>query len=164
MLRIGQGFDLHPLRPGRPLILAGVAIPYDRGLEGDSDADVALHALMDAELGALGLGDLGAWFPPARVPPGQSSLMLAQTVQQTVWARGWRVVNADLTIVAEKPRLAEFRASMTAVVADLLGTDAVSIKFKTADSLGVVGREQAMAALAVVLLELRPGSPVNARE
>lgn len=153
MMRVGQGYDVHPLREGRGLTLAGVSVTHPTGLHGDSDADVALHALMDALLGAVGAGDLGSWFPKDRVTPGISSQKLMAEVMTDVRTRGFRVVNADVTIMAQAPRLSPYREAMVESIVGLLGSEAVSVKFKTGDGLGVVGRKEGMAALAVVLLE-----------
>lgn len=152
-MRVGQGYDVHPLCAGRELFLAGIAIPHELGLYGDSDADVALHALMDALLGAVGAGDLGSWFPRDRVAPGVSSVKLLAEVMALVTARGFRVVNADLTIMAEAPRLSPYREAMVERISTLIGCEAVSVKFKTGDGLGVVGRREGVASVAVVLLE-----------
>ena len=152
-MRVGQGYDVHPLRAGRDLFLAGIRIPHDVGLYGDSDADVAFHALMDALLGAVGAGDLGSWFPRDRVSPGISSAKLMAEVMALVTERGFRVVNADVTIMAEGPRLSPYRGAMVQSIRRLIGCEAVSVKFKTGDGLGIVGRAEAMAAMAVVLLE-----------
>ncbi|MCL8206473.1 MAG: 2-C-methyl-D-erythritol 2,4-cyclodiphosphate synthase [Actinomycetia bacterium] len=152
-MRIGQGLDLHPLVQGRPLWVGGVLIPFDRGLSGDSDGDVLLHAVIDALLGAAGLGDIGTRFPPGSVAPGQASRPLLEAVAAEVRAAGYHVVNLDATVVAQAPRLGPYRAAMQAVLADVLGTAAVAVKFKTADRLGVLGAEAGIAATAVVLLE-----------
>jgi 2-C-methyl-D-erythritol 4-phosphate cytidylyltransferase/2-C-methyl-D-erythritol 2,4-cyclodiphosphate synthase len=151
-MRIGQGFDIHPLAAGRPLVICGTVVPSDQGAVGDSDADVALHAVMDAALGAAGLGDMGTWFPRHRVTPGSSSRDLMAVVQEAVRQEGWRVVNADVTVVLERPALAALRPAMQDTLAGLLDCTAVSIKFKTADGLGVVGEGRAVAAMAVVQL------------
>jgi len=151
-VRVGQGFDIHPLAPGRPLVLCGTVVPSDLGAVGDSDADVALHAVMDAALGAAGLGDMGVWFPSRRVAPGTSSRDLMATVQEAVRREGWRVVNADVTVVLERPALAPLRAAMQDTLAGLLDCPAVSVKFKTADGLGAIGERRAVAATAVIQL------------
>lgn len=154
--RIGQGYDVHRLVPGRPLVLGGETIPFELGLEGHSDADVLLHALGDALLGAAGLGDLGAHFPPADERwRGASSVKLLEILHQRVRAAGFRVVNADLTLLAEAPRLAPFRDAIRGRIARVLAVDvaAVGLKATTHEGLGAVGRGEGMAALAVVLLE-----------
>lgn len=154
--RIGQGYDVHRLVPGRPLVLGGETIPFELGLEGHSDADVLLHALGDALLGAAGLGDLGAHVPPSEERwRGASSVKLLEILHQRVRAAGFRVVNADLTLLAEAPRLAPYRDAIRARIARVLAVDvaAVGLKATTHEGLGAVGRGEGMAALAVVLLE-----------
>lgn len=152
IMRIGQGYDIHPLAPGRPLWLGGIHVPHDQGLLGDSDADVLLHATMDAILGAAGLGDLGCYFARDHVPPGYSSAKMMAEVMLRVSAAGFGVGNCDATVIAEKPALSPYRDAMQAMLRDLLGTSAVTVKFKTADGVGAIGNEKAMAALASVLL------------
>ena len=153
--RIGQGYDVHPLVAGRPLILGGVEIPFDRGLDGHSDADVLLHALGDALLGAAGLGDLGSHFPPddERWRDADSSDLLRR-ILALVGQSGYRVINCDATVVAEGPRLLPYRDAIRNRVADLLEIDsqAVGIKATTNERLGSLGRGEGIAALAVVLL------------
>jgi 2-C-methyl-D-erythritol 2,4-cyclodiphosphate synthase len=153
--RIGQGYDIHPLVAGRRLLLGGEAIPFDRGLAGHSDADVLLHALGDALLGAAGLGDLGTHFPPddARFRDASSGDLLAR-ILELVRGAGFRVVNCDLTVLAEAPRLAPHRDAIRRRVAGLLGVDldAVGLKATTNEGLGALGRGEGIAALAVVLL------------
>jgi len=153
--RIGQGYDVHPLVAGRPLILGGVRIPFERGLDGHSDADVLLHALGDALLGAAGLGDLGSHFPPddERWRDADSADLLRRIVG-LVGDRGYRVVNCDATVVAERPKLLPHRDAMRGRVAELLAVDAeaVSLKATTHERLGALGRGEGIAALAVVLL------------
>lgn len=154
--RIGQGYDVHRLVPGRPLVLGGETIPFELGLEGHSDADVLLHALGDALLGAAGLGDLGAHFPPSEERwRGASSVKLLEILHQRVRGAGFRVVNADLTLLAEAPRLAPYRDAIRGRIARVLAVDvaAVGLKATTHEGLGAVGRGEGMAALAVVLLE-----------
>jgi 2-C-methyl-D-erythritol 2,4-cyclodiphosphate synthase len=154
-LRVGQGYDVHRLRPGRRLVLGGVEIPSPIGLDGHSDADVLLHALGDALLGAAGLGDLGELFPPnePRWKDADSTELLL-TIVAKVESRGFRVVNCDLTLIAESPKLAPYRSPIRERVAALLGVepDAVGIKATTNEGLGALGRGEGMAALAVVLL------------
>jgi len=154
-MRIGQGFDVHALVPGRRLMLGGVPIEFDRGLLGHSDADVLLHAITDAVLGAAGLGDIGTMFPdtdPAYL--GADSRALLANAMQSVIARGWRVVNLDCTIMAERPRIAPYAEAMRQCVAGLLQIDPaqVNVKGKTSERLGFVGRGEAIAASAVALL------------
>lgn len=154
-LRIGQGYDVHRLAAGRRLILGGVEIASPLGLDGHSDADVLLHALGDALLGAAGLGDLGELFPPgeARWKDADSADLL-RLILERVRARGWRVVNCDLTLIAEAPKLAPHRPAIRERIAALLGVtvDEVGLKATTNERLGALGRGEGMAALAVVLL------------
>jgi 2-C-methyl-D-erythritol 2,4-cyclodiphosphate synthase len=157
-MAIGLGRDLHRLVPGRRLVLGGVEIPHSRGLLGHSDGDVVLHAVIDALLGAAGLGDIGRKFPdtdPAY--KDVSSEALLARVMEDIRPR-WIVVNADVTIVAEAPRLAPHAAAMAARIGRALGTDRVSIKAKTNEGLGPVGAGEAIECLAVVELAPR-GSP-----
>lgn len=153
-LRIGQGFDVHRVSadPARPLVLAGVTIPGVPGLHGHSDADVVAHALADAMLGAAGLGDLGAHFPDDDPRfAGADSLALLAEVNAMVGSAGLAVVNADCTVVCERPRLAPHVAAMSAALGDAVGAP-VSVKATTAEGLGPVGAGDAIACLAVVLL------------
>ena len=156
MMRIGHGFDVHRLVPERKLILCGVEIPHHLGLLGHSDADVATHALMDALLGALALGDIGKLFPdtdPAYA--GADSLKLLAKVLAHPALAGWELVNADLTICAEKPKIAPHREEMRRRLAAVcgVGIDRISVKATTTEKLGYTGREEGIAATAVVLLE-----------
>jgi 2-C-methyl-D-erythritol 2,4-cyclodiphosphate synthase len=154
-LRIGQGYDVHPLRAGRRLVLGGVEIAHERGLEGHSDADVLLHAIMDAVLGAAGLGDIGTHFPPSDERwRDVSSLDLLARVAALVGEAGWRTVNVDATVIAERPRLAPHVPAMRAHIAAGLGLaeGAVGVKATTNERLGALGREEGIAALAVALL------------
>jgi len=156
VIRVGQGFDLHPMAPGRPLVLGGVEVPADRGLAGHSDADVLTHAVADALLGALALGDLGQHFPDSDPRyRGISSLRLLALVEEQVRARGGRVVNVDATVVADSPRLAGWLEAMRARLAETLGlaSDRVSVKAKRAEGLGALGRQEGIAALAIALVE-----------
>ncbi len=153
--RIGQGFDVHALVPGRALILGGVTIPHGRGLLGHSDADVLLHALTDALLGAAGLGDIGRHFPdsdPAYA--GADSRDLLRAALAAVRGAGWRVVNVDATVIAEAPRILPHVAAMVANIAADLGVaeDCVNVKGKTSERLGFAGRGEGIAAQAVALL------------
>lgn len=155
-LRIGHGYDLHRLVAGRPLVLAGVQIPYDRGLLGHSDGDVALHAICDAVLGAMGIGDIGQHFPDNDERyRGIDSGELVRQVAALMHREGWCISNVDVTIRAEEPRLAAHRHAMRSRVAELLGAPitSVSIKAKTNEGLDAVGHGEAIAATAVVLLE-----------
>jgi 2-C-methyl-D-erythritol 2,4-cyclodiphosphate synthase len=154
--RIGQGFDIHPLVPGRRLVLGGVEIASERGLAGHSDADAALHALTDALLGAIGAGDIGRHYPDSDARhANRSSADFVRETMVTVRARGYRVANADVTILAEEPRLAPYLDQMRANVAELLGVgaDAANVKATRGEGLGAIGRAEGIAAQAVVLLE-----------
>ena len=156
MYRIGQGYDVHPLVEGRRLVLGGVEIPCERGLEGHSDADVLLHALGDALLGALGKGDLGSHFPPDDEHwRDADSAVLLQQIAGLVDGEGWRVVNCDVTLVAEAPKLAPYRDVIRERIAHLLSIDpaAVGLKATTHEGMGSLGRGEGMAALAIVLIE-----------
>ena len=151
----GIGFDSHPLTDGRKLILGGVEIPHDKGLSGHSDGDVLIHAVMDALLGAANLGDKGLHFPSSDPQyKNISSLILLERVGVLVAQSGWRLSNVDATILAQNPRLSPFNSEMRENVARTLsvGPDRVSIKVTTTDHLGFVGREEGIAALAVVSL------------
>ena len=154
-IRIGEGWDVHALVPGRKLILGGVAIPHTVGLLGHSDADVLLHAITDAVLGAAGLGDIGRHFPDTDAQfKGADSSVLLQEAMRRVRAQGWELVNIDSTIVAQAPKLAPHMAAIQAGVAMALGVspDQVNVKAKTAEKLGPVGQGQSMEARAVALL------------
>jgi 2-C-methyl-D-erythritol 2,4-cyclodiphosphate synthase len=157
--RVGNGVDVHRLVAGRPLMLGGVHVPHDRGLLGHSDGDCAIHALCDALLGAVAAGDMGAHFPSSdpQWKDAPSSRFLEHAVR-LVTERGWTVQNADLTIVAEAPRLAPHVPKMRAELSRLLALplDAVSVKAKSADGTGAIGGGEAIAALATVLVERRP--------
>jgi 2-C-methyl-D-erythritol 2,4-cyclodiphosphate synthase len=154
-MRIGQGYDVHRLVEGRPLVLGGVAIPWDRGLEGHSDADVLLHALGDALLGAAALGDLGQHFPPSdeHWKDADSADLLSRIVS-LVRKAGFTPVNCDLTLIGEEPRLAPHRDAIRANIAALLGigVECVGLKATTNEGLGWIGRGEGLAAQAVVLL------------
>ena len=155
-IRIGEGWDVHALVPGRKLILGGVEIPHTSGLLGHSDADVLLHAITDAVLGAAGLGDIGRHFPDTETQfKGADSSLLLQDAMRRVRAKGWELVNVDSTIVAQAPKLASHMAAINAGVAKALGVpaDLVNVKAKTAEKLGPVGMGQSMEARAVVLLK-----------
>ena len=154
-MRIGEGWDVHALVPGRPLVIGGVAIPYDRGLLGHSDADVLLHAVTDALLGAAGLGDIGRHFPDTDPAfKGADSVLLLEEAGRRVGQAGWVVVNIDSTVVAQAPRLAPHIDAMRARIAKALALDPaqVNVKAKTAEKLGPVGQGQSIEARAVVLL------------
>jgi 2-C-methyl-D-erythritol 2,4-cyclodiphosphate synthase len=154
--KVGQGFDFHPMRPGRALKLGGITIPHDAGLDGHSDADVAAHALANALLGALGEGDLGRHFPDSdpRYKNADSLALLAE-VYKLASARGWRLVNADLTIFAQSPRLSPYVDAMRERMAAALGAEPAMLNVKAAspEGLGALGRGEGMSAAAVVLLE-----------
>jgi 2-C-methyl-D-erythritol 2,4-cyclodiphosphate synthase len=157
MTRVGLGFDVHPFVEGRPLVLGGVEVPADRGLGGHSDADVLTHAVADALLGALALGDLGQHFPDTDPRyRGVSSLRLLSEVAAQVRSRGGRIVNVDATLVAEAPRLAGWLEPMRTRLAETLelAVDRVSVKAKRAEQLGALGRHEGIAAMAVALVEL----------
>jgi 2-C-methyl-D-erythritol 2,4-cyclodiphosphate synthase len=157
-LRIGQGIDFHAFVTGRPLILGGVEIPCDQGLAGHSDADALIHALCDALLGALALGDIGTHFPDSDPQwKGVDSRILLRESSRRIADRGWQLANADLTVLAQKPRLASHIPEMQRrLAADLDVTpDRISIKATTTERLGAVGREEGIAAWAVVLLVRR---------
>jgi 2-C-methyl-D-erythritol 2,4-cyclodiphosphate synthase len=154
-LRVGHGYDIHRLRRGRKLFLGGIEIPYDRGLTGHSDADVLLHALMNALLGAMGEGDIGIHFPD-RDPRYKniSSVKLLQRVARIMQRRGFKLSNADLTVLAQRPKLAPHYGAMKKHVAGALKVleSKINIKAGTTEKLGAIGRGQAIAASAVVLL------------
>ena len=155
-IRIGEGWDVHALVPGRKLILGGVEIAHSAGLLGHSDADVLLHAITDAVLGAAGLGDIGRHFPDTDAQfKGANSSVLLQEAMRRVREKGWELVNVDSTIVAQAPKLAPHMAAINAGVAQALGVtlDQVNVKAKTAEKLGPVGMGQSMEARAVVLLK-----------
>ena len=155
-IRVGQGFDFHPLVEGRKLILAGVEVPYERGLSGHSDADVAAHALANAILGALGEGDLGRHFPDSDPRyKGADSLALLAIVWKLASDRGFRLGNADVTIFAQKPKLAPYLDQMRSNLARLLAADtkALNVKASSPESLGALGRGEGMAAAAIIVLE-----------
>ena len=155
-MRVGMGYDVHRLVEGRRLVLCGVEVPWDLGLLGHSDADVALHALMDAMLGASGLGDIGRHFPDTDERfSGISSLLLLKETNRLIEEAGFRVRNADITIVAQKPKLMPFIPQMIRTVADALQIEesAVNIKATTTEKLGFEGRGEGISASAVCLVE-----------
>ena len=157
MNRVGLGFDLHPTAPDRPLILGGVVVPSGPGLSGHSDADVLSHAVAEALLGALALGDLGRHFPDTDPRyRGVSSLKLLMEVLSLVVSLGARVVNVDATIVAQSPRLAPWLPEMAKRLGETLGVESgrVSVKAKSPEGLGLLGRQEGIAAFAVVSLEV----------
>jgi 2-C-methyl-D-erythritol 2,4-cyclodiphosphate synthase len=155
-MRIGLGHDVHAFTTGRPLVLGGIDVPYARGLAGHSDADVLAHALMDALLGAMREGDIGAHFPdtdPAY--EGISSMQLLSRVAALMGERGWRLVDADCVVVLEAPRIAPYRDAMRARMSEALAVDTerIGLKATTTEGLGLTGRGEGVAATAVVLVE-----------
>ncbi len=154
-MRIGQGFDTHALVAGRKLVIGGVEIPYERGLAGHSDADVLIHAVCDALLGAAGLGDIGSHFPDTDARYKDiSSRKLLKKVRELVHDRGLSVVNVDATVIAQAPKLAPHITAMRANLASDLGVtpEVVNVKAKTTEKLGFVGRGEGIAAEAIALL------------
>ncbi len=154
-IRVGQGFDVHALVAGRKLILAGVTIEYPLGLAGHSDADVLTHAVIDALLGAAGLGDIGAMFPDTDERyRGADSMRLLDAAWARVRAEGWRLGNLDCTVVAQQPKIAPYVDAMRTVLATALGVEkgAVSVKGKTTEKLGFTGRGEGIAAMVSALL------------
>jgi len=157
--RVGQGFDVHRFsepEEGRPMMLMGIQVPYDRGLKGHSDADVMLHALMDALLGAAGLGDIGKHFPdtdPAY--KGADSAKLLEQIMTSLQGRGWSVVNADVCLIGERPKLGPHREAMRERIAPILGipVEDLNVKATTTEKLGFTGRGEGLAAQAIVLIE-----------
>ena len=158
-MRVGSGFDLHRLEVGRPLILGGVTLPWDLGLSGHSDADVICHALIDALCGAAGLGDIGTLFPDTdpKYKDARSLDLLHEVAEHCRSAR-WAVENADVTLLAQAPKLAPYREAIRSNLAAALGVDAaaVGVKGTTTDHVGAIGRGEALAAQAVVLLKEIP--------
>jgi 2-C-methyl-D-erythritol 2,4-cyclodiphosphate synthase len=155
-LRIGIGYDVHPLVPGRKLILGGTEIPFSKGLEGWSDADALTHAVMDALLGAAALGDIGQHFPSGEPEyEGISSIVLLEQIVEKLEERGYRVVNIDATVVAEEPRLREYIDEMRHNLSHVLGIDMdrVSVKASTNNGVGDIGRGEGIAAIAVAMIE-----------
>lgn len=154
-MRVGLGHDTHRLVPGRRFVLGGILIPFDFGLDGHSDADVLLHAITDALLGAGGLGDIGQWFPDndAQWAGADSSTFVAQATA-AVRERGWEIANLDCTVFAQRPRLSTVKPQIEARLAELLGLplDQVNVKAKSGEQVGPVGREEAISAQAIVLL------------
>lgn len=158
--RIGNGLDAHRLVDGRPLMLGGVHVPFARGLEGHSDGDCVLHALCDALLGAAGEGDMGLHFPSADPRwKGTASRIFVTEVGQLLRRRGWELENADLTVIAQAPPIAQHAAAMRAAIADALAVapERISVKAKSTDGLGAFGRGEGIAALASVLLRQAGG-------
>lgn len=155
-MRIGHGYDVHRLQSGRKLIIGGVDIPYELGLLGHSDADVLLHALMDAMLGAAAMGDIGKLFPDSdEAYRGADSTLLLREVCRRVGEKGYVLSNADCTVIAQRPKLAPYIDAMRRIIADCLGVDIdrISVKATTEEKLGFTGEGLGIAAHAVVLLE-----------
>ncbi len=155
-MRIGIGYDVHPLAPRQKLVLGGVHIPFDEGLEGWSDADALTHAVIDALLGAAALGDIGSHFPVGDLQYKDiSSLVLLEKVKEKLAESGYRVVNIDATVIAERPRLHEYIDEMRQKLSQTLGieTGQVSVKASTANTLGSIGRSEGIAALAAASIE-----------
>ena len=159
MFRIGQGFDVHAFAEGRPLMLGGVKIPFKLGLLGHSDADVLVHAIMDAILGALALGDIGTWFPDNdKNYKNADSLQLLLKIMTDKRFAGWKVENLDSVIITESPKLMPFIPGMRQNIAKAIGTgvDSISVKATTTEKLGFCGRGEGIAASAIVLLSNTP--------
>jgi 2-C-methyl-D-erythritol 2,4-cyclodiphosphate synthase len=155
LFRIGEGWDIHSLVVGRPLVLGGITLPFDKGLLGHSDADALLHAITDALLGAAGLGDIGSHFPDTEAQfQGADSAVLLAEAARIVRAKGYAVGNVDSTVIAQAPRMAPYIGAMRARIAEVLGIapDCVNVKAKTAEKMGPVGLGQAIEARAIVLL------------
>lgn len=155
-MRTGIGYDVHPLKSGRRLVLGGIEIPFDRGLDGWSDADVLTHAIIDALLGAAALGDIGSYFPPGEPHYKDiSSLSMLEKMKNELAEHDWQVSNVDATIVAEKPQLGDFIPQMRKQLSDTLGIapSQVSVKASTSNGMGFVGRGEGIAALAVAVIE-----------
>lgn len=156
MIRIGQGYDVHKLKDGRELVLCGVKIPWKKGLDGHSDADVALHALCDALLGAAALGDIGRLFPDNDDRYlGISSILLLKETSRRLSESGYKIINADITVIAQKPKISPYIENMRENIAKALGVGAeqISVKGTTTEHLGFEGRGEGIAASAVCLIE-----------
>jgi 2-C-methyl-D-erythritol 2,4-cyclodiphosphate synthase len=154
--RIGMGYDIHPLVPERKLVLGGVQIPFGQGLDGWSDADVLTHAIIDSMLGAAAMGDIGKYFPPGKPEYRDiSSLEMLKQVNSKVTGKNWRVVNIDSTVIAEQPVLKDYIDSMREKLSHTLGIaiEQVSVKASTANGLGEIGKVEAIAAIAVTMIE-----------
>jgi len=154
-IRIGQGFDVHAFGPGDQIVLGGITIPFNRGFVAHSDGDVLLHALTDALLGAAGLGDIGQWFPDTDEQyKNADSAVLLTTVWRAICDQGWQLGNADMTIIAQRPKLSPYREDIRQNIARILNVRAelIGLKATTTESLGFVGREEGVASQAVVLL------------
>jgi 2-C-methyl-D-erythritol 2,4-cyclodiphosphate synthase len=158
MIRVGIGYDSHRFEEGRPLVLGGIRIPHPRGLAGHSDADAVAHALIDAILGAAAAGDIGQHFPDTDPKwKGADSMELLRSAHQLVRERGYTLAQADLTIIIQQPRLGPHLAAMAAKLAELLGAPpgSVSLKAKTNEGMGFIGRGEGIAVIAVATLEAR---------
>jgi 2-C-methyl-D-erythritol 2,4-cyclodiphosphate synthase len=157
MIHAGIGFDVHPLAPGRRLVLGGVDIPHSKGLEGHSDADALMHAICDAVLGAIGEGDIGCFFPNSdpRWRGAPSKLFLQEAARQVTFREG-RIINVDATVIAQEPKLMPYAAAMKLNIAEALGIHQtrVGIKATTNERLGFIGREEGIAAMAVASVDL----------
>ncbi len=155
-LRIGQGFDVHRFAEGRPCIIGGTRIPHVKGLLGHSDADVLVHAIMDAVAGVLGLGDIGTWFPDTDPAfRNADSMKLLSRMLSSPQLGGWKLVNLDSTVIAEKPKIAKYVPEMRKRIAEAfsVSVDCVSVKATTTEGMGFCGREEGIAAMAVVMME-----------
>ena len=155
MIRVGQGFDVHKFAEGRPLIIGGIMIPHDKGLIGHSDADVLLHTITDAALGAIGEGDIGRHFPDTDAAfKDADSAVLLEKIWEVVTERGYKLGNIDCTIIAERPKMSPHIEAIQARVAELLQADVsqVNVKATTTEKLGFTGREEGIAAMATILL------------
>lgn len=164
-MRIGIGLDVHPFRRGRACVLGGVTIPYEKGLDGHSDADVCIHALIDALLSACRLDDIGAYFPPTDPSlTGISSLVLLEKVAALVRTHGFEIVDCDLVIAADAPRISPHRSAMRAAMAAALSinVEQIGIKATTCEGLGFVGRREGIVAQAVALLDTAAAAPAAA--
>ncbi|BAQ09204.1 2C-methyl-d-erythritol 2,4-cyclodiphosphate synthase [Bacillus sp. OxB-1] len=155
MMRIGQGFDVHKFAEGRPLIIGGIAIPHEKGLTGHSDADVLLHTITDAALGAIGEGDIGRHFPDTDAAyKDADSAVLLEKIWELVKEKGYRLGNIDCTIIAQKPKMSPYIEQIRTRVAELLEADIsqVNVKATTTEQLGFTGREEGIASMATILL------------
>lgn len=159
MLRIGQGYDLHRTISGRPLILGGVPIPAPFGLDGHSDADVLLHAITDAVIGSIAAGDIGGWFSDQdpQYAGADSALLLKQVLDDPRFA-GWKLCNLDCTVIAQQPKLADYKADIQRRIAEIFGVapNCISVKAKTNEHIDALGRGEAIAAMATLLAETAP--------
>ncbi len=155
MFRIGLGTDIHPFKDGIKLVLGGIEVPCSKGLDGHSDGDPVLHALGDALLGAAALGDLGEHFPASEENKGRASSEILSEICQKIWGKGYKIINTDIVIMAEEPRLSSYKEGMQSHIAALLNLEknAVSVKATTCDRLGFIGRKEGVMVQAVVLLE-----------